>query len=507
MILNEFGNPYVYENRLAHAANRLRTRGPQFAVQRGDIDKLIPTSDRFTLAALSERLYVNFGVLKAVVNQRASFSVGDAYLPDYVGESDMEDGKAIAKFLTKYWFPSCTVEGGILQWNELLRLTSATVDVYGDAFWMMVKGADGMPRIQCIPPHRIRSGSYVDEGKVTDGKWKGYSIRDGIIRYSSSRVAAYRVQKDDDTFEDIPASDMIHGFDLLFAKQGRGLPLFTHALEDFKTALCSIDDERIRQQIISRMHLSITNEIGGPEIDDPKYQMTQAQDGEPGFVAKYHPGGIVYMSAGAGEKIEQIKHESPGPLYESFQDRLFKAGIVGADWVYSLVWNSPGQGTAERAEIMKARRAIIARQRLLDFFARRAISWAYAVFHEQGRVPLLDHPFAWKFSRPSRLSVDDGRESKMELEEWRAGLRNTDEITEARGMTDDEFHERRARIIWKRKYTARRVAEELNALHGQEITVEDREMAMLTPNDMAAQVPANTPEEPEPNEDDEDPND
>jgi hypothetical protein len=91
----------------------------------------------------------------------------------------------------------------------------------------------------------------------------------------------------------------------------------------------------------------------------------------------------------------------------------------------------------------------------------------------------------------------------MELEEWRAGLRNTDEITEARGLTDDEFHERRARIIWMRKYTAKRVAEELNRKHGQEITVEDREMAMLTPNEVAGQQSTQT----ETTQDDETPND
>jgi hypothetical protein len=503
MILNEFGQPYAYGNRVAHAADRSRFRGPQFSVRRDDIDKLIPTHDWNVLCSLSERLYVNFGIPKAVINQRASFSVGEAFLPTYTGESDMDDGKAIASFMRKYWFPSCTVEGGVMDWHSLLELTSITVDIYGDAFWMLIKGEDGFPRIQCLPPHRVRSDNSKET--VEGGPWNGFKISRGIIRYASGRIAAFRVQMGDDAsvYTDVPASNMIYGFNVLFAKQGRGLPLFTHALEDFKTSLCSIDDERIRQQIVSRLHLSIHNELGGPDLENPRNSMSQPDSNGNSFVATATPGGIIYMTAGAGEKIEQIKHESPGALYESFQDRLFKSAIVAADWVYSLVWNSPGQGTAERAEIMKARRAIVKRQKLLDFFARRAISWAYSVFHEEKRVPLLDHPFSWSFSRPPRLSVDDGRESKMELEEWRAGLRNTDEITEARGLTDDEFHERRARIIWMRKYTAKRVAEELNKKHGQEITVEDREMAMLTPNEVAGQQSTQT----ETTQDDETPND
>ena len=507
-ILNEFGQPMRYERRLAHAATQRRDQGPTFSVLRGDIDDLIPTYDRHVLGSLSERLYVNFGVLKAVVNQRASFTVGNAFLPSYVGESDMDDGSSIAAFLRKYWFPSCSVEGGVIDWHVLLEVTSVMVDVYGDGFWLKVIGADGMPRIQIIPPHRVNSGLgvYGGEGTVQDGRFKGFKIRDGIIRYSSGRVAGYRIERRLGEHEDYDANDVIHGFDVFFAKQGRGIPLFTHALEDFKVALASIDDERIRQMIVSRMHLTITNETGGADLDDARVAMSTPNQCGESFTAKYIPGGIGYMRAGAGEKIEQVKHESPGPLYESFQDRLFKAGIVGADWVFSLVWNSPGQGTAERAEIMKARRAVVRRHRLLSFFARRATSWAYSVFQSQGRVPLLDHPLAWEFSRPPRLSVDDGRESKMEVDEWRAGLRNTYEITEARGLTENEFYEKRAYEVAHRKVIARRVSEEVSKASGYEITVEDREMAMLTPNEMATNqaIPLQEPPTPDDDEDSDD---
>ena len=99
-------------------------------------------------------------------------------------------------------------------------------------------------------------------------------------------------------------------------------------------------------------------------------------------------------------------------------------------------------------------------------------------------MPLLDHPFAWTFSTPPRLSVDDGRESTMEVNEWRAGLRNTAEITEARGMTEEEFYTKRAYSIANRKVIAARVAEEISKASGYEIEIEDREMAMLTPNEV-----------------------
>ena len=138
---------------------------------------------------------------------------------------------------------------------------------------------------------------------------------------------------------------------------------------------------------------------------------------------------------------------------------------------------------------MKCRRFVTQRQSLMWYAAKRATTWAYSVFAEHGRVPILRNPTAWEFSYPPRLTVDDGRESKMELDELVTGSRNLDEVLGARGLTEDEFLDRRARSVWLRKYKARKIAEELNAQHGVEIEIEDREMFMQTANEMGSKEP------------------
>ena len=50
-ILNEFGQPFTF----AHAADRSMRRGPQFQTRNDDIDRLIPSGDRRTLARGFER--------------------------------------------------------------------------------------------------------------------------------------------------------------------------------------------------------------------------------------------------------------------------------------------------------------------------------------------------------------------------------------------------------------------------------------------------------------------
>lgn len=135
---------------------------------------------------------------------------------------------------------------------------------------------------------------------------------------------------------------------------------------------------------------------------------------------------------------------------------------------------------------MKCRRFVTKRQGQLWYAAKRAVSWAYSIFADQGRVPVLQNPTAWDFSRPPRLSVDDGRESKMELEELRTGSRNLSEVLEARGLTEHQFLMTRAWSVANRKAIAAIVSEEASAKYGVPIEIEEREMFMLTPNEMAA---------------------
>jgi hypothetical protein len=403
------------------------------------------------------------------------------------------------------WLPQCDTRGGIFDWWKVLELSSVAIDRDGEIFWLLVKGADGFPRIQLIPSHRCyQRGS---ESLVDSGPFKGYRINDGIIYFRSGRPAAYRFNVgtgNAEVFQDVPASDVIHLFDPTHCEQGRGLPAFTHALESLKMSLFSTEDERIRQQIISRLHLTVFNDTGAPDLDDPMTELDRTTaEGAAGFSSKAFPGGVMYLPAEGNQRIEQIKHDNPGPVWDSFQDRIVRDAVISV-WSYS-VWKGTGQGTAERGEVMKCRRFVTKRQGQLWYAAKRAFAWAYSVFSESGRFAPLKNPTAWSFSYPPRLTVDDGRESKMELDELVTGSRNLAEVLSARGLTEDEFLDQRARSVWLRKWKAKSIADELNAKYGAEIEVEAREMFMQTANEMGAQTTAESPPEPPTPDDDEDP--
>lgn len=482
-LVNEFGQPFLISHRFAHGADRNPVRVVQYPTKSCSIEELIPPFDRLSLVSLSQRLYTNKGVLRAALDQKADYSVGTAYLPEY-GGADTAAGDEAESWLLNVWYPNCDVRGGVYDFQQVLMLASLGIDREGEFFGMLSETSEGgFPLIQCIPPHKIKSDPR--EERVKGGKFSGAKIHDGVIRNKRGRAIAYRVYPDDDddkNFEDIGADTIKHLYNPRYQDQGRGLPTFTHALEDLKHCLQSTEDERRRQAMLSGLGLIVTNEAGGPDLNDPAVALMLNQGTKQGSAYENRQG-IYYLTANAGEKLEQIKHDSPGEVYESFHDRMIREAIIGAGWAYSLVWKNTGQGTAERAEVLRARRAIASRQKLLDLFAKQVVTYAINYGIRKKLVSALNAPLSWTFTHPPRLSVDDGREEKAMNEAFRLGRTNMSDLLEADGRESKTHLKRRIDEIVERKLA---IFEANKRLEGTGMRVEERELVMLTPNEQAA---------------------
>jgi hypothetical protein len=480
MIVDQYGQAVKF----AHAATRDIRRSPQYRNTDGDIDKLIPMRDRRTLASLSRRMYLNMGVPRAAINQKADYSVGEAWLPTYTG-ADRENGLAATNYFLNALYPNANILGGMYDWQTDLRLSSVAIDRDGGEFILQTLDSTGtFPQFQTIPYHLCFTKNQPDNEPVKDGDFKGALIRDGVIYSKAKRPIAYRISTGDDAndYEDIPAYKLIHGYSPEWAEQGRGLPAFTHALEDLKHCLQSTEYERIRQMIVSSIGLIEHNESGSPDLDDPANDTPCDASNHHGIVMEQiAPGTNRYFAAGTNSKIETLQHDNPGPIWESFQDRMIRMSLIGIGWSYSMTWKPAGQGTAERAEVERARRAIAARQKILKYIAKRKLTYAYAVLAQNNKITKVNAPFSWSFTMPPRLTVDDGREAQMMREGYKLGTINMGDIQEAQGNTLLEHYTERAEEIAQRKL----IAAEVSARTG--VVIEDREMVMLTPNEMSHQ--------------------
>lgn len=485
-IVDQFGRPVFIARKFAHAADPNRNRGPQFYDRDQDIKQLIPAHDRRSLVGLSKRLFVNMGApMRAAIRQKADYTVGSAWLPIYGGR-DKEAGEEAASWLREVFYPLADVRGGLHSWHCFLKLSSIELDKGGDVFVLLTSSKEGFPRIQFIPSYLV--WSEAGEDRVREGPYRGLKLHDGIIYNGQNAPVAYRVHLSENQTRDISARDLIHLYDPSFQDQGRGLPAFTHALDDLKAMLQSKEYELIRQQVLSSILFVEENDLGGPDMSDPRFALSTDSADATGIAQEQYGPAVHYFRANSGGGLKTVTHDTPGEVWESFHDRLIRSALAGMGWSYSLVWKAAGQGTAERTEIERARRSVGERQMLLSYLAKRVVTYALAVasqpfFRDKKKIrdPLIllpENMLSWSFSLPPRLTLDDGREAKSQLESARAGKTNDTEILAWKGRTPEDHYRERAEEIVLRK----RVAKEISEREG--IPILDQEMIMFSPNDL-----------------------
>lgn len=474
-IVDQFGRPTYISRRFAHAADLNRNRGPQFLERDRSIDELIPAHDRKTLVALSKRLFTNMGApMRAAIRQKADYAIGRAWVPLYNG-SDKDVGREVCSWLKNVWFPLADVRGGVFNWWLFLRLVSHCLDRDGEAFILLTSSLDGtFPRVQSIPSYLVASDASLST--VDSGPYVGLRIVDGIIYNAQMAAVAYRVHDAEGNFTDVSARDLIHIYDPTYAEQGRGLPAFTHALDDMKSMLQSTEYERIKQQVISSILLVEQNEIGGPDYSDPFAALSKDTDDATGIAQEQYGPAVHYFRANSGGGLQTVTHDSPGDVWEAFHDRLIRSAIAGVGWSYSLVWKPAGQGTAERTEIERARRSVEERIGVLKHLGLRIITYVVAQASAARRIPMPGNMLAWDFTVPPRLTVDDGREAKAQIEAYSAGHLNETEIQGWKGRDVEDHYRERAVELGKRELIRMEVEEELQASTGKPIQISPQEM-------------------------------
>jgi len=482
MILDQYRNPVSSTNKLIHGASQNRFRGPQFNISNKGIDELITERDREVICGLSQRLYCNMGALKSVINQKAQYSVGNAWLPNYTGP-DKAEGSLVSDWLKSYFYPSLDVRAGVWDWWQNLKSVSKEIDIRGDHFTLLTTTPDRKhARIKTIPAHSIhnKDAKYSNGAqRVKSGKYRGNKIKYGIIYDKNEKAIAYRVstgEKQTD-YKDIPARSIIHSFDPFVSDGSRGLPVASHSLEDLKHVLQSTEYERSRQLILSSIGLFVENDTGGPDVDNPLLNVDRDYYGDEVTTEEISPQ-IWYAKGGNGNKITQLKHETGGDSFESFHDRMIRSFVAGADWSYSLTWKPTGQGTAERGEILRAREAVKARQKILERWALRVVSFAYAIEVKNGSLPILEDLTKFEFTKPPRLSVDDGREAKMLMDGYRLGKDNMTDILQLEGRTYEQHLNLRIDEAILRKQKIEEAA-------AAGYNIDERELVMFTPNEVS----------------------
>lgn len=476
-ILDQFGRSVNYKAARAAQHNSHRPWEP---VQKKDIADLVPANDRVTLQSHARRIYLNFGPIKNAINQRSMYAVGRAFVPIYRGK-DEAFGAAAGKFLNDIFYRIGDSRGGMHDFKTNLFGWSSSIDVDGEIFILLTETKSGFPQYQGIPSHRISTPKGLKDGDIV----RGGLLQDGITYFPSGEAKEYAFcDKNGNLDQWLAAENVIHLFDPEWQYQSRGLTALAHCINDCRDMIQSTEWERLAMLQMSSISLIEYNDNGGPDQDDPFNSLVGSADADTGMVVESLDGGSVrYFKSNSGGKIETLVNNRPGNPFLDFHNRLLKSAFAGLNWPMAFYdGHAAGGGTAQRTEIAMAQRSIEDRQDLLFYAAKRIIGYAIAKAQKRGDLPQAADWYDWEFSTPPKLTIDDGRITK-ELESlWKMGAANMRDIVSMRGKTLESHYQERAQEIALRKLAARAA----ETTYG--VPVDDREMAMLTPNEMPQQT-------------------
>jgi hypothetical protein len=464
---------------------------PWIPVKLDEIHKLIPPTDRKTLVGVSRFLCENWGPARNIVRGISINTVGTAWKPSLSGNEAAETA------IRDQFLPIAGVGGE--DWTKMLYLLTLMVVRDGECFYLLTERASGFPAIQLIPSHRVgqRLGTG-NETKVAKGQYAGRTIRDGVIYGRYGNPIAYRLlgetEKDD---QDVSAVSMKHVYDADYPEAARGYPALSHGLADGRDALQSHEWERLNMLARSSMTFIEQNESGIPDNDPRNHFLsggtTPAASTQGSQTGTLFGGQFKTVRAGSGYKLESVKHDTPGETWESFNDRIIRKVCAGVPWPYSFVWDGGkrGSGTGERRDIMLARQTVADMQDLIERHARVMIGYAYAKMAKRGMVETIDNWWKWTFSKPPKITIDDGRVSKANLDLWRAGILSDSDLLDDLGRDHDEHYQSR----FEKAADKEIMFAEVQARKA--VTLDPRIKGMMTPNE-----PFPTYEDPQDNADD-----
>jgi hypothetical protein len=253
---------------------------------------------------------------------------------------------------------------------------------------------------------------------LTTGRYAGLKIYNGVILSKTNRPIAYRVlgeEPDGSQDRDIPSQACMLTMDPREVDQVRGISAFAPAIRDLMSLKDLGDDIQSASRMAAKIGLLVTNQQGMADASDAYQALTETATGNCSPGLRFTPmqgGRIEYLTANAGESIDQIDAKIPTEAQDRLQERLIRNALLAAQWPPEFGWDmSKLGGASARIVLEQVNRITSERHAYLAAFCKRRCAYAVAKFVEMGMLPAYSGPdkdrggaYQFRFTEPARLS-------------------------------------------------------------------------------------------------------
>ena len=404
-----------------------------------DQNRLVGQWSRRFLLSQGRWLYTNVGAVQGCIDEMAMISAGNLAV-QFDGE-DTQWGAAAEIWLGEH-DRICDLRGHPYTMQVLQRLIVKSVLVDGDLFFLLTEGEGGYPLLQCIPAHRVRGDYY----ELTEGQFKGYFVRDGVILNEYARPIGYRVFDDNSefSFRDIAQADMVHCFIPKHVDQLRGYSVIAASMNNWQDVHDSQGFELEALKRASSVAFTENNELGAPPSDArlliPSSDDATTGISQPAVYGQQMLGGETrYFPSRTGSKLEAVISDRPTLNQQAFASAVNRESINSMGWAidFSLDPTKIG-GAPARLVAEKLNRTLgLIREQLLFPFRRRVDPWRLAKAQKNGVLRESKDLFKWRYIGEADLTADamyDAQVTQLEL---------------SKGLTSQQIECARRNVDWE----------------------------------------------------------
>ena len=336
---------------------------------------------------------------------------------------------------TEQWFSdwslACDVRG-LLDFNTMQQVATRTMLRDNEVFLALVSTDNEWPQLQIIESHRCETPTYLaNESRVVDG----------VRINAQGRPLSYYIRLgDSDKYSEVQAADVI-----VLAERDRADEL--RSISRLVTCLNLIQD---REEILSNTMVGIkrSSTIGlALEGEGAAGFFGPTTTTDEGITTDKVFGSGAIWNVPAGRKIREIKDDRPSPNLSDFMDQFLRAVASGLGLPYEYLWKADLSGPSQRFVLAQAQRRFdeIA-QAVTTQLVSRVRLWALAKAIKRGDLTPprgMDRWWTAVYHTPQRTTIDAGRDSAADREDFKLGIRTLADIAAERGSDWQEIVDQR----------------------------------------------------------------
>ena len=386
----------------------------------------------------------NFGFAKSIAMKFGNYVTGQII---YQADTDNPTINTIYEEYIGEWMENCDLTGRF-PFRKLIELAYLGWKIDGDS-GIVTPWVDDDIKIQVIQgdrignPHQYLMADNYYSGVITDeyGKPVAYRV------FQRSRENFYRNPID------IPAANFHHLLNPLYtADQYRGITTMDTAIPSARLAMNTLNAEaRAVQTLACQTAIVSTKGNSAGVAWDAKQREAQQQAANAPIPQNQEikPGTINYVAN--GDNVTAFTYSRPSPAFTGLIQALMRDVCFSWNADYGFFYDPTGYGGAvARLGSKQTQRAFKSDQNALKEnsicpLIRKKLALGIA----RGDIPAHPQWRKMQIQFPEHATMDEGRDSKQDIEELKYGVSLLDEIVGRNGGNIDNHLDRAGRIARK----------------------------------------------------------